>query len=497
MTARYARGVMTGAADATDAAPRIGIVVVAYNAATTLAWVLDRIPGSFRPRIAAILVSDDHSADDTEVVGLEYQRRKAGLPLTVVRQPRNLGYGGNQKFGYRWAIERGLDIVVLLHGDGQYAPELLADIVEPIVRGEAELVLGSRMVHRGHARDGGMPRYKYVGNRVLSRFQNALTGLSLSEWHSGYRALSVAALATIPFEANSDGCDFDTEILLQLHANGLRIAEVPIPTYYGDEICYVNGLAYARDVTSDVVRYRLARIGFGTPLPGTEAPEYEWKPDRGSSHTQLLERVSARPPGRVLDLGCGRGLLGAALRERGHQVVGVDVRDSPEAKERLDHFVVGDLEHGIPASVHEHGPYDVIVAADVLEHVRDPARLLVELRDVVAPGGVVLASVPNIGHWYPRVRVVSGRFDYDARGILDRDHVRFFTRRSFARLVERSRWRIADLTSTGLPFDVVERGGRAGAAARLRAAVGWLDRAGVRAWPTLFAYQFVVTLEPR
>ena len=157
--------------------------------------------------------------------------------------------------------------------------------------------MGSRMMERGHAREGGMPLYKYVGNRILTRVQNAVAGLALTEWHSGYRALSVAALATIPFEANSDGFDFDTEILLQLHANGMRIAEVPIPTYYGDEICYVNGLAYARDVTSDVVRYRLARIGFGTPLPGTEAPEYEWKPDRGSSHAQLLEIVGARPAG--------------------------------------------------------------------------------------------------------------------------------------------------------------------------------------------------------
>jgi 2-polyprenyl-3-methyl-5-hydroxy-6-metoxy-1,4-benzoquinol methylase len=480
-----------------DPSPRIGIVVVAYNAATTLAWVLDRIPPSFRPRISAILVSDDHSHDDTESVGLEYKEREAGLPLTIVRQPRNLGYGGNQKFGYRWAIDHGLDIVVLLHGDGQYAPELLADVVDPIVRGDAEMVLGSRMLQRGDARQGGMPLYKYVGNRVLTRVQNAVAGLALSEWHSGYRALSVAALASIPFEANSDGFDFDTEILLQMHAHGQRIAEVAIPTYYGDEICYVNGLAYARDVTSDVIRYRLARIGFGSPLPGTEAPEYEWKPDQGSSHAQLLELVGARPPGRVLDLGCGSGRLGEALRERGHHVVGVDVHDSPQAKERLDLFVVGDLEHGIPAAVHEHGPYDTIVAADVLEHVRDPGRLLVELRDLTAPGAVIVASVPNIGHWYPRARVVSGRFDYDARGILDRDHVRFFTRRSIGRLVERSGWRIAAMQATGLPFDVVERGGRAGAAARLRSAVGWVDRAGVRAWPTLFAYQFVVTLEPR
>ncbi len=252
--------------DAVDDAPRIGIVVVAYNAATTLTSVLDRIPADFRSRLAAVLVSDDHSHDTTELVALEYQERQHGLPLTVVRQPRNLGYGGNQKFGYRWAIAHDLDVVVLLHGDGQYAPECIADIVAPIVDGDAEVVMGSRMMERGQARNGGMPLYKYVGNRILTRVQNAVAGLALTEWHSGYRALSVAALATIPFEADSDGFDFDTEILLQLHANGMRIVEVPIPTYYGDEICYVNGLAYARDVTADVVRYRLARIRATTTL---------------------------------------------------------------------------------------------------------------------------------------------------------------------------------------------------------------------------------------
>ena len=170
-------------------------------------------------------------------------------------------------------------------------------MVAPLVAGDADVVLGSRMLQRGAARRGGMPAYKLVGNRILTRFQNAMAGMSLSEWHSGYRAFSVAALARIPFEANSDGFDFDTEVLLQLLAAGDRIVEVPIPTYYGDEICYVDGLRYARDVASDVVRYRLARIGFGTPQPGTEPPEYEWKPDQGSSHAQLLEILQS-PAGR-------------------------------------------------------------------------------------------------------------------------------------------------------------------------------------------------------
>ena len=224
---------------------RIGVLVVAYNAENTLRSVLDRIPPDFVGRIERVLVADDHSEDQTYQVGLAHRDENRELPLTVIRQPRNLGYGGNQKAGYRWAIENGLDIVVLLHGDGQYAPEMLPEMVAPLERGEADAVFGSRLMERGAALRGGMPLYKYVGNRVLTTAQNRLSGMDLTEWHSGYRSYSIAALAEIPLELDDDGFNFDTQIILQLHEAGKRIAEVPIPTYYGDEICYVNGIPYA------------------------------------------------------------------------------------------------------------------------------------------------------------------------------------------------------------------------------------------------------------
>jgi 2-polyprenyl-3-methyl-5-hydroxy-6-metoxy-1,4-benzoquinol methylase len=479
-----------------ERAPRIGILVVAYNASTTLRSVLARIDPAFRPRIAGVLVSDDHSADDTYEVGLEVQREEAGLPITVVRQPRNLGYGGNQKFGYRWAVEHGLDIVVMLHGDGQYAPELLADVVAPLERGEADVVMGSRMLVPGAARAGGMPLYKYVGNRVLTRFQNTVSGLHLSEWHSGYRAFSVAALARIPFEQNSDGFDFDTEVLLQLHDSGARVVEVPIPTYYGDEICYVDGVAYARDVVTDVLRYRLQRVGFGDDSLAVTSEAYELKSDDDSSHARLVTWLAGRPPARILDLGCADGFVAEQLRAAGHHVTGVDVLARPGVKERVDVFVEADLDHGIPPSVAETEAFDVVLAADVLEHVRDPEALLRDVREVLAPGGRVLVSVPNFGHWYPRLRVASGRFDYDRRGILDRGHVRFFTRRSFERVLHRSGWHILRRDVTGLPFDVADRGGPGGLSGTLRRTVGRVDALGVRVRPTLFGYQLLYELEP-
>ncbi len=475
--------------------PRVGILVVAYNASSTLRQVLARIPDDVRTRVAAVLVSDDHSVDDTYDVGLELQRADPRLPLTVVRQPRNLGYGWNQKFGYRWAIEHDLDIVVMLHGDGQYAPELIAEVIRPIEQGDADVVMGSRMMIRGAARRGGMPAYKLVGNRILTAVQNAASGLGLSEWHSGYRAFSTDALRRIPFARNSDWFDFDTEVLLQLHDAGAKVVEVPIPTYYGDEICYVDGVRYARKVVTAVVRYRLQRIGFGSGSLIVRGDDYERKPDAGSSHQQLLAWVSP-VPARVLDLGCAEGFLAQSLRDAGHEVTGVDVSARPGVKDRVDHFILGDLDDGLPAELVEGPPFDVVLAADVLEHVRRPERTLTELHDVLAPHGRVLVSVPNFAHWYPRLRVALGRFDYDRRGILDESHLRFFTRRRLERLLHATGWHVLRRRATGLPFDVADRGGTGGTARLLRRSIGRLDALAVRHRPTLFGYQLLYELEP-
>jgi glycosyltransferase involved in cell wall biosynthesis len=478
--------------------PRIGILVVAYNAAGTLARVLDRIPTEFRSRISGILVSDDHSADATYLVGLGYQQFDQSLPLEVVRNPRNLGYGGNQKVGYRWAIERGLDIIVMVHGDGQYAPEKLPDMVAPLERGEADAVFGSRMLEKGAARRGGMPLYKYMGNKLLTRFENALAGTDLSEWHSGYRAYSVAALRDLPFERNDDDFNFDTQIIVQLAESGKRIVEIPIPTFYGDEICYVNGLKYARLITRDVIRYRAHKLGFGTGELAFASEVYEAKESETSSHGRIVDWLEGRPRRRVLDLGCAEGAIAGRLTALGHHVTGVDIAASDGVKDRVDEFVQADLDAGLPPEVE--GPFDVVIAADVLEHVRRPEQLLTELHGVMAPGGMLIASVPNFAHWYPRARVALGLFDYDRRGILDQTHLRFFTRRSFERLCQTHGWRVARRGYTGLPLEVVERGGAGdqpaaavdGSARRL---VRRLDATAVRARPNLFAYQMLYQLE--
>jgi 2-polyprenyl-3-methyl-5-hydroxy-6-metoxy-1,4-benzoquinol methylase len=467
---------------------KVGVLVVAYNAETTLVDVLDRITPTMRAGLAEVLVQDDHSSDATFSVATEYLRAGTDLSLTVVRHAANLGYGGNQKAGYTYAINHGWDVVVLLHGDGQYAPEVMADLVDPIVQGRADAVFGSRMMTKGGARQGGMPAYKYAGNRILTTAQNALTGLRLSEWHSGYRAYRVSALAELPFVGNSDGFDFDTEIILQLHAARKTIVEVPIPTYYGDEICRVNGIAYARDIMVDTVRHRFGRTGFGGGQLGHVAQAYAYKPSPHSSHGRVLQMMQRRAPMRVLDVGCGPGWLAEALQAQGHQVTGVDMAEEPGARQRMTKFVQADLEHGLPEQIG--GGFDVVIAADVIEHVRHPEHLIAQMSDRLRSGGTIIASVPNIAHWYPRARTAVGMFDYDQRGILDATHLRFFTRKSFLRLAHQSGLEPHAHRHTGLPFDALgvhtERSvGRLGSL---------VDRALVRAWPTMFAYQFVFEL---
>jgi glycosyltransferase involved in cell wall biosynthesis len=468
---------------------RIGILVVAYNAESTLRATLDRVPVGFRERIAEIIVLDDASNDATFDHGKAWAER-ADTPRTlVVRHTKNLGYGGNQKAAYRLALQRGLDIVVLLHADGQYAPELLPAMVAPLERGECDAVMGSRMMEKGAARRGGMPLYKLAGNRVLTWIENTLLGTGLTEFHCGYRAYSTSALRDIPFENNTDDFDFDTQIIIQLLHAGKRIIEIPIPTYYGDEICYVNGFSYARNVVRDVLQYRLARIGFGTSewVPGPEG--YEFKDDDTSSHAIILEKLIGLPASRVLDLGCSSGLLAAHARAAGHEVTGCDRLELPGVRERTDHFIQASLDDGIPAEVGD--GFDIVVAADVIEHLPRPGQILRDIRRVLRPGGHVLLSVPNFAHWYPRVKVASGMFGYDRRGILDETHLRFFTRASLRRLVRASGFDILEEQATGLPLRaLLEADGRALGA--LRKASDLL----VRMRPTLFGYQFVVTLTP-
>jgi glycosyltransferase involved in cell wall biosynthesis len=234
---------------------KIAIFIPAYNAAYTLPVVLDRIPAEIKEKVKEIFVIDNASEDNTHLIGIGYREAKGLDKLEVFRNDRNRGYGGSQKLAYRYAIDNGFDIVVMLHGDAQYAPEKIPYLLEPLERGEADMVFGSRIA--GLPLKGGMPLYKFLGNKFLSAIQNRILGMKLTEFHSGFRVFRCAALAQVPFELCSNDYHFDTDIIIQFKIKDLRIVEMPIPTYYGKEKCGVNVLSYGINVLKSMTTYWL------------------------------------------------------------------------------------------------------------------------------------------------------------------------------------------------------------------------------------------------
>lgn len=242
---------------------RILIFVVTYNAEKLITETLDRIPRSWlASNDYEIFIVDDASTDQTKRVIDDYVLKHNDLNIIASSNDQNLGYGGNQKHGYAYAIKEGFDLVVLLHGDGQYAPEFLPQMAAPIQKGQADVVLGSRMMEKMNALKGKMPLYKWLGNQVLTTFQNLFLGTGLSEFHTGYRSYRVGLLREIPIEKNSDYFDFDTEIIIQTIHKGARIKEISIPTFYGDEISYVNGFKYAWLIMLATIKSSFVRKGW-------------------------------------------------------------------------------------------------------------------------------------------------------------------------------------------------------------------------------------------
>jgi glycosyltransferase involved in cell wall biosynthesis len=476
--------------------PRLLVLVVAYNAETTIRTVLGRIPAALaRDYDVEILVIDDSSQDRTFETSRDALRDGVvPYPLHVLFNPVNQGYGGNQKIGYHFAIQNGFDFVALLHGDGQYAPEVLPDLVRPLREGAADAVFGSRMIEPGAARRGGMPLYKFLGNRVLTWFQNRALGSRLSEFHSGYRVYATRALLQIPFALNTNDFHFDTEIIVQLLRARLRLKELPIPTYYGDEICRVNGLKYAWDVARTVVIARAQRLGlfydrrFDCEPASSGHEHYELKLGYTSPHTLALAFV--RKGSRVLDLGCAGGHVADMLRRRNAcHVVAVD-HAPPAAGVEVDAFTLHDLNEGPPAL--DLSGFDYVLLLDVLEHLASPEGFMEALREAtrMAPRVRLLVSTANVGFFINRLMLLFGQFNYGKRGVLDLTHTRLYTFASFRRLFEQAGFRVLEERGVPGPFPLA-MGDSALSRALLRLNE-WLIRCG----RGLFSYQAFFVVEP-
>ena len=467
---------------------KVAIFIVAFEAERFIESVLDRIPAELRALFAEIYVFDDSSSDRT------FERAQAaggrlGSNVTVFRTPSNRGYGGNQKLGYLHAIRQGYDYVVLLHGDGQYPPEYLPQIVKVLGEERPDALIASRMINRRDALRGGMPLYKWLGNQVLTTLENRMLGSRLSEFHSGYRAYKVAALRTIPFQLNSDAFHFDTEILIQLLRTGHSIAEIPVPTFYGDEICRVNGLPYAVNCLKAVTKTRLSEVGlFYEPkfdFGLFEETGYRLKQSDNTLHHEVLAREWP-PDWHVADLGASRGALSALLARKVVKVTSVD-RERPSeagAAEALALDLDGDFDRELG-----HARYDCVVALDVIEHLRRPEESVRKMAAILKPGGTLYASTGNIAYVVLRASLAAGQFNYGKRGILDLTHTRLFTIYSFKKLLANAGLVVKEVKGFGPPIrDMV------GESTLLRGA-DTTSGTLARVWPRMFAFSFLVVAQ--
>ena len=469
------------------------IYVVAYNHESFIEKTLSRIDESlFDNYETEILVNDDSSKDDTLRILINIKKNfNKKVQFTILSNPKNLGYGGNQKIGYFYAIKHNFDHVVLLHGDGQYKPEIMGDLLEILEKENAKAVFGSRMISKFGALKGGMPIYKFIGNKILTYLQNKILKSNLSEFHSGYRVYDVQALKKIPFYLNSNDFSFDTEIIIQFLILKLRISEVPIPTYYGKEISYVNGLYYAYRIIIESLKSNIQKFGMlyekKYDLIDDEI-KYVYKKNFTSTHSISFKTI--KDNSLILDVGSGQGdLIRHLVNEKNCKVIGIDKNVKTISSKNIE-FVSCDLNKELPNL--DYLKFDYILFLDVIEHLENPEDFLKKLYEKISENEKIeiVISTPNISFFIIRFMLLFGFFNYGKRGILDKTHTRLFTFQSFKKLIEDSNYKIITTTGIPAPFPLA-----IGENLLSKILINF-NKLAINIWRSFFSYQILCKIKP-
>ena len=237
---------------------RILIFIPAYNVEKKILQVLKKIPKEiFSEHFIRIQIIEDFSKDNTKQVIEEYLKTGSGNDfISLIKNEKNQGYGGVQKIAFKYAIKNNFDYIIMLHGDGQYPPEKIPEFISNLINSNANAVFGSRFIQPKDALKGGMPLYKFIGNRMLTFIQNLILGTKMSEFHSGYRSYQINALKKINFEKNTNDFHFDSEIIIQMLKLKYVIKEIPMPTFYGDEVSHLRSVPYGINVLVSTIKYK-------------------------------------------------------------------------------------------------------------------------------------------------------------------------------------------------------------------------------------------------
>jgi 2-polyprenyl-3-methyl-5-hydroxy-6-metoxy-1,4-benzoquinol methylase len=473
------------------------ICIATYQAEYHIEQVLRRLPKEiWNSKKYHVLLSDDASNDDTTGKA-KHTFEELGANYTILKLHINQGYGGNQKVCYRYAIEQRFDRVIMLHGNGQYAPELILDFIKHFDEQGVDIVLGSRMMKIASAKKGKMPLYKIVGNFILTWIQNKISNQKLTDFHTGYRAYTTEFLKSIPFELNSNDFDFDTEILLQAFHSNAKIHEFLVPTHYGDEISRVSGLKYAWQVFVAALNFRMQQLGIKVSLkyPYSANQIYRDKTDDpNSTHSFALNLILSElgdfstDRKNILDIGCGPGHLAKKLVEYPVYITGIDY--FPPENSCFSEFITMDLERDKwKIDIAE---YDHVLILDVIEHFVDPEGFLLKLRHYMKRFRYpkIMISTPNIGFFLIRLNLLIGQFNYADRGILDVTHKRLFTMKTFKKLLSETGYEIESIRGVGVPFQTLGKN-------NLFKVFGQLSAKLARIYPSLFAFQFFAVIRPK
>ena len=462
------------------------IFIVAYNHEKFINSVLQRLPKSINKKNYQILVIDDASKDKTFDTALNWANRNKKVEIKIFKNPVNLGYGGNQKLGFQYAIENNFTNLILLHGDGQYAPEIILDLLDSHTENSNCLTLGSRMINKKNAIKGRMPIYKFIGNIVLTYFQNTILKSKLSEFHTGYRVYRVKELKKINFHLNTNDYHFDTQTIIQFLMNNFRIGEFAIPTYYGDEISYVNGFKYAYNVIKETLKFKFQKFGilYDKKYEIIKETNYFDKSDFFSTHYYINNLI--KDNSKVIDLGYIENKFHSELKKRNCIIKAVNKKKIKDRK-IYDNFEECDLNINLPKNITS---YDYILLLDVIEHLFAPEEFIERLIEKTNSEQTIILSTGNVSFFIIRLMLLFGYFNYGKRGILDKTHSRLFTPSSFRKIFKDYNFKILKNIYIPAPYPLAF--GKNKFSYLLLSINNFL----IKIFPNIFSYQTMIIIKP-
>ncbi len=462
------------------------IFIVAYNHENFITSVLDRLPKKVYKKNYEILIIDDASKDKTFDTAIHWAKKNKNIKIKILKNPKNLGYGGNQKVGFNYAIKNNFSNLVLLHGDGQYAPEIVIDLVEHHIKNLNKLTLGSRMIKKTNALKGRMPIYKFIGNIILTFLQNIILSSNLSEFHTGYRVYNVENLKKINFHLNTNDYHFDTQTIIQFLMNNFKVGEYSIPTYYGNEISYVNGFKYAYNVIKESLKFKLQEFGifFDKKYEINKFIQYEDKTDFLSTH-YFIDKL-AISNSNIIDLGYIESKFHQKLKNKNCFIKGVNKTKIIDNK-IYDKFQICDLNFKIPKDIAE---YDYILILDVIEHLYSPEKFIEQLVEKLNSKQSLIISTGNVSFFIVRIMLFFGYFNYGTKGILDKTHTRLFTPSSFKKIFKDYDFKLIKAIGVPAPYPL------ALGKNILSHSLLHINNILIKLFPNIFSYQTILILKP-